>query len=184
MSNVEITASTQAILAEVKPAVKPRPVLVENNRSHAWITERVCGMIEGKTPLWWWISFAVACGVASCAVIGFSYLVSTGVGVWGHANPVNWAWDIINFVFWVGIAHAGTLISAILCLTRQNWRTSINRTAEAMTIFSVACAGLFPALHVGRVWLAVLPGYLFPVPNANGIWPNFRSARYFMYGTR
>ncbi|MFA6289464.1 MAG: NrfD/PsrC family molybdoenzyme membrane anchor subunit [Opitutaceae bacterium] len=175
-SHLEIPASTQAVLAEVNPASNPRPVLVLNDRSHAWITEKVCGVIEGKTPLWWWVCFAVSCGIASCSVIGFGYLVATGVGVWGHASPANWAWDIINFVFWVGIAHAGTLISAILCLTRQNWRTSINRTAEAMTIFSIACAGLFPALHVGRVWLAMLPGYLFPVPNANGIWPNFRSA--------
>jgi molybdopterin-containing oxidoreductase family membrane subunit len=88
---------------------------------------------------------------------------------------VNWAWDIVNFVFWIGIGHAGTLISAILCLLRQKWRTSINRAAEAMTIFAVVCAGIFPVFHVGRVWFAVWPGYLFPVPNANAIWPNFRS---------
>ena len=164
-----------AILAEVNPAPLPRAILVENNRSFNWVTEKICGIIEGPTPRWWWISFAVSCFVASFTVLGIVYLVSTGVGVWGHANPVNWAWDIVNFVFWIGIGHAGTLISAILCLLRQKWRTSINRAAEAMTIFAVVCAGIFPVFHVGRVWFAVWPGYLFPVPNANAIWPNFRS---------
>lgn len=164
-----------AILAEVNPTPLPRAILVENNRSFNWVTEKICGIIEGPTPRWWWISFAVSCFVASFTVLGIVYLVSTGVGVWGHANPVNWAWDIVNFVFWIGIGHAGTLISAILCLLRQKWRTSINRAAEAMTIFAVVCAGIFPVFHVGRVWFAVWPGYLFPVPNANAIWPNFRS---------
>ncbi|MEI8019320.1 MAG: NrfD/PsrC family molybdoenzyme membrane anchor subunit, partial [Schlesneria sp.] len=96
----------------------------------------------------------------------------TGVGVWGNNAPVFWAWDIVNFVFWVGIGHAGTLISAILFLFRQNWRTSINRFAEAMTIFAVVCAGLFPTVHVGRVWVIY---WLLPLPNQNAIWPNFRS---------
>ncbi len=164
-----------AILAEVNPTPLPRAILVENNRSFNWVTEKICGIIEGPTPRWWWISFAVSCFIASFTVFGIVYLVSTGVGVWGHANPVNWAWDIVNFVFWIGIGHAGTLISAILCLLRQKWRTSINRAAEAMTIFAVVCAGIFPVFHVGRVWFAVWPGYLFPVPNANAIWPNFRS---------
>jgi Ni/Fe-hydrogenase subunit HybB-like protein len=163
---------TPAILHEVKPASLPRAVLVENNRSFAWITEKVCSIIEGKTPTWWWVCFILACCVASFTVIGIVYLVSTGVGVWGHANPVNWAWDIVNFVFWIGIGHAGTLISAILCLLRQKWRTSINRAAEAMTIFAVVCAGIFPVFHVGRVWYAF---YLFPIPNSNVIWQNFRS---------
>jgi molybdopterin-containing oxidoreductase family membrane subunit len=101
-----------------------------------------------------------------------AYLISTGVGVWGNNHPVGWAWDITNFVFWIGIGHAGTLISAILFLTRQKWRTSINRAAEAMTLFAVVCAGIYPALHVGRVWMA---WFLAPVPNANAIWQNFRS---------
>ncbi len=99
-----------------------------------------------------------------------TYLVSTGVGVWGEQQPGEWGWDITNFVFWIGIGHAGTLISAILFLTRQKWRTSINRAAEAMTIFAVICAGIFPAFHVGRVWMA---WFLAPVPNANAIWQNF-----------
>ena len=170
--NHESSSSAPAILAEVNPAPLPRAVLVENNRSYSWITEKICGIIEGKTPTWWWVCFALACFVASFTVAGISYLVATGVGVWGHANPVNWAWDIVNFVFWIGIGHAGTLISAILCLLRQKWRTSINRAAEAMTIFAVVCAGIFPVFHVGRVWYAF---YLFPIPNSNAIWQNFRS---------
>ena len=101
------------------------------------------------------------------------YLVWDGVGVWGLNNPVGWGFAIVNFVFWVGIGHAGTLISAILFLFRQKWRTSINRFAEAMTIFAVICAGIFPGIHVGRVWVAY---YLFPIPNSMVMWPNFKSA--------
>jgi molybdopterin-containing oxidoreductase family membrane subunit len=165
-------ATAPAILKEVRPAELPRAILVENNRSFSWITEKICSIIEGKTPTWWWVCFILACFVASFTVAGITYLVATGVGVWGHANPVNWAWDIVNFVFWIGIGHAGTLISAILCLLRQKWRTSINRAAEAMTIFAVVCAAIFPVFHVGRVWNA---WYLFPIPNSNAIWQNFRS---------
>ena len=161
-----------AILAEVKPIPLPRAQLVLNNRDFSWITEKICGIVEGPTPTWWWWCFGIAILVASFTVAGITYLIGTGVGVWGHANPVNWAWDIVNFVFWIGIGHAGTLISAILCLLRQKWRTSINRAAEAMTIFAVVCAGIFPVFHVGRVWMA---WYLFPIPNSNYIWQNFRS---------
>lgn len=166
------SAAQPAILNEVNPAPFPRATLVENNRSLGWVTDKICGIIEGKTPLWWWVCFLLSCCVASFTVAGITYLVATGVGVWGHANPVNWAWDIVNFVFWIGIGHAGTLISAILCLLRQKWRTSINRAAEAMTIFAVVCAGIFPVFHVGRVWFA---WYLFPIPNSNDIWQNYRS---------
>lgn len=101
-----------------------------------------------------------------------TYLIGNGIGVWGLNNPVGWAFDITNFVFWVGIGHAGTLISAILFLFRQKWRTSINRSAGAMTIFAVACAGIFPLIHVGRPWLAY---WLFPYPNSMAMWPGFRS---------
>ena len=100
-------------------------------------------------------------------------LLLEGIGIWGNNVPVGWAFDIINFVWWIGIGHAGTLISAILLLFRQQWRTSINRFAEAMTLFAVACAAMFPLLHTGRPWLAVY--WLFPYPNTMGLWPQFRS---------
>ena len=101
------------------------------------------------------------------------WLLANGIGIWGNNQPVGWAFDIINFVWWIGIGHAGTLISAILLLLNQKWRTSINRFAEAMTLFAVACAAMFPLLHTGRPWLAAY--WLFPYPNTMGIWPNFRS---------
>ncbi len=163
------------ILKEIRPAHLPRRPIVENGRDFHWITEKICGIIEGKTPVWWWVALCVALMVASYTGIGLLYLVSTGTGVWGLKSPVFWGWAIVNFVFWIGIGHAGTLISAILCLLKQKWRTSINRPAEAMTVFAVACAVIFPVFHTGRVWFALLPGYLFPFPNANAIWPNFRS---------
>lgn len=166
------TTTKPPILSKVDPVHMPRPELVANGHNFHWITEKVCNIIEEPAPRWWWICFIVSASIAGFTFVGLSYLVSTGVGVWGLANPVNWGWAIVNFVFWIGIGHAGTLISAILCLLRQKWRTSINRTAEAMTIFAVMCAGLFPLFHVGRVWFA---WWLFPLPNANGIWPNFRS---------
>jgi len=157
----------------VKIPVLEREKLVLNKRSYHWITERVCGVIEGRQPGIWWALFIPTLLMAVIGVGGgLTYLVSTGVGVWGNSNRVPWGWAIVNFVFWIGIGHAGTLISAILYLTRQNWRTSINRAAEAMTIFAVICAGIFPAFHVGRVWMA---WYLAPIPNANAIWQNFKS---------
>lgn len=146
--------------------------LVLNNRSFHDVTEIVCGYTE-KAPGFWWIHVVgFAATVASITQIMILYLIITGVGVWGLNNQVDWAWDITNFVFWIGIGHAGTLISAILCLLKQQWRTAVNRAAEAMTIFAVICAGIFPGIHVGRVWFAWM---LFPVPNYNWIWPNFRS---------
>ncbi|MCC5806326.1 MAG: polysulfide reductase NrfD [Opitutales bacterium] len=150
----------------------PRRPIVENQRTFTWITQKVCGIVEGRAPLWWWVAFVISSMVASFTVMGLVYLTATGVGVWGLSHPVFWGWAIINFVFWIGIGHAGTLISAILCLLKQKWRTSINRAAEAMTIFAVMCAGIFPLFHVGRVWFA---WWLFPLPTSNAIWPNFRS---------
>ena len=154
------------------PVELERAPLVENNRSLGWISDTVANVIEQKTPLWWKVLFAVSSTTAILVPVGLIYLVTTGVGVWGLNNPVAWGWAIVNFVWWIGIGHAGTLISAILCLLRQKWRTSINRASEAMTIFAVMCAGIFPAVHVGRVWFA---WWLFPIPNANAIWPQFRS---------
>ncbi len=161
----------------VKIAPPPREIerepLVLNNRSLAWISDQIAGIIEGKTPRWWWVMMACSLPLMLMCFAMIGYLISTGVGVWGLNHPIAWGWAIVNFVFWIGIGHAGTLISAVLFLLRQKWRTSINRAAEAMTIFAVMCAGIFPGIHVGRIWFA---WWLFPLPNANGpIWPQFRS---------
>lgn len=137
-----------------------------------WISNYISSIVEARTPTWWFIAMGVTVPLMLMCFLMLAYLISTGVGVWGNNHPVGWAWDITNFVFWIGIGHAGTLISAILFLTRQKWRTSINRAAEAMTLFAVVCAGIYPALHVGRVWMV---WFLAPVPNSNAIWPNFRS---------
>ncbi len=150
-----------------------RQPLVLNQRSLGWISDRVASIVEGPTPKWWWPAFLISASLAGMMFAMIGYLVATGVGVWGLNQPAGWAWDITNFVFWIGIGHAGTLISAILFLLRQRWRTSINRAAEAMTLFAVACAGIFPLVHVGRIWLA--PIWLAPLPNSMGIWPQFRS---------
>jgi len=149
-----------------------RPPLVSNHRSLSWITDKISTICEGRTPIWWWISFLLMASLACAGLSCIAYQIMNGVGVWGENHPNGWAWDITNFVFWIGIGHAGTLISAILFLTRQKWRTSINRAAEAMTLFAVMCAAIFPGIHVGRVWMA---WFLAPVPNPYGIWPNFRS---------
>ncbi|QQL44639.1 NrfD/PsrC family molybdoenzyme membrane anchor subunit [Sulfuriroseicoccus oceanibius] len=169
------TAKSSATASAGQPQLEvlEREELILNNRSYAWITDRICGIVENRMPLLWWIIFIPSAIIALLGVGGgLTYLVSTGVGVWGNNNSLMWGWPIVNFVFWIGIGHAGTLISAILFLTRQNWRTSINRAAEAMTIFAVCCAGIFPAFHVGRVWMA---WFLAPIPNANAIWQNFKS---------
>jgi len=156
-----------------KLPVLKREKLILNGRSYHWITDRICGVIENRQPMMWWALF-IPCSLIALIGVGggLFHLVSTGVGVWGNNNRAMWGWPIVNFVFWIGIGHAGTLISAILFLTRQNWRTSINRAAEAMTIFAVMCAGIFPAFHVGRVWMA---WFLAPIPNSNAIWQNFKS---------
>lgn len=161
-----------ATTAPGTPRILEREPLVLNNRSYSWITNRICGIVENRQPKIWWMLFIPAVILTSIMVFCFAYLVSTGVGVWGQKQPVAWAWDITNFVFWIGIGHAGTLISAVLFLTRQKWRTAVNRASEAMTLFAVMCAGLFPAFHVGRVWMV---WFLAPVPNANAIWQNFKS---------
>ncbi|MCC6320008.1 MAG: polysulfide reductase NrfD [Phycisphaerales bacterium] len=149
-----------------------RAPLVLGDRSIGDVTRIICGYVEQKPGSWWLPAFGVVSHVAALAGIMILYLAITGVGVWGLNNQVDWAWDITNFVFWIGIGHAGTLISAILCLLKQKWRTSINRAAEAMTIFAVICAATYPGIHVGRMWMAWM---MFPIPNANAIWPNFRS---------
>ena len=154
------------------PKELEREPLVANKRSPGWISDQIAAVIEGKTPRWWWIAFVISFLTAGMCFSMIGYLIVTGVGVWGLNQPVMWGWAIVNFVWWIGIGHAGTLISAILFLLRQKWRTSINRAAEAMTIFAVMCAGIFPAIHVGRIWFVWYP---LPIPNANDIWPQFRS---------
>ena len=146
--------------------------LVQGGLSFAQVTETVASIAERPTTRRWLFAFLMAAATAGLVPASLAVLFWNGTGVWGLNNPQAWAWDIVNFVFWVGIAHAGTFISSILTLTRQPWRTSIGRFAEAMTVFSVACAGMFPACHVGRVWCA---HWLFPVPNQMGLWPNFHS---------
>ena len=168
-------AAPPKIVVADPPKGLEREPLVLNGRSLGWITDAIAGICEGQMPVWWWPAFIASAGLAGMMAALVAYLISTGVGVWGLNNPAFWAWDITNFVFWIGIGHAGTLISAVLFLLRQKWRTSINRAAEAMTLFAVACAGIFPVVHTGRVWFALMPGYLIPAPNANYIWPQFRS---------
>lgn len=146
---------------------------VLGNKSFKEVTEIISKPAETKAPKWWFIGLVGSMSLAALLFSLIGYLIWDGVGVWGLNNPVGWGFAIVNFVFWVGIGHAGTLISAILFLFRQKWRTSINRFAEAMTIFAVICAGIFPGIHVGRIWLAY---YLFPIPNSMAMWPNFKSA--------
>jgi Ni/Fe-hydrogenase subunit HybB-like protein len=149
-----------------------RPTLILGGHDFKSITDAVMAPMERKTPIGWWLCFLPSLALLGLLGIAVSWLFWEGIGIWGLNVPVGWAWDITNFVFWVGIGHAGTLISAILFLFRQKWRTSINRSAEAMTIFAVMCAMIFPGIHVGRVWVAY---FMFPIPNQMAMWPNFRS---------
>src|SRR5215210_8883785 len=124
-TSTTIIAGEPHEIAEVK-----RVPLVLNERKLNWITQKISSIVEERTPFWWWVSFAITAPIAVFGLFCIGYQISTGVGVWGENHPVGWAWDITNFVFWIGIGHAGTLISAILFLTRQKWRTSINRASE------------------------------------------------------
>ncbi|HXF64011.1 MAG TPA: NrfD/PsrC family molybdoenzyme membrane anchor subunit [Caldilineaceae bacterium] len=137
------------------------------------VTDKISAIVlTGRTPLWWFIGFAISFALFMLFLFAVTYLLAVGTGIWGINIPVAWGFAIINFVWWVGIGHAGTLISAVLLLLRQEWRTSINRFAEAMTLFAVACAGLFPLLHMGRPWLFY---WMLPYPNTMGLWPQWRS---------
>ena len=139
----------------------------------ASVTDKISSLVlKRKTPLWWFLGFGISFILVQVLLLTITHLLFTGIGIWGNNVPVGWAFDIINFVWWIGIGHAGTLISAILLLLRQKWRTSINRFAEAMTLFAVASAGLFPLLHAGRPWVLY---WMFPIPNTMGVWPQFRS---------
>jgi Ni/Fe-hydrogenase subunit HybB-like protein len=149
------------------------PSVVGKGLTFASVTDKISSIaLTRRTPIGWFIGAGISFTLTMVMLYTIGYLVVTGIGIWGNNIPVGWAFAIINFVWWIGIGHAGTLISAILFLLRQQWRTSINRFAEAMTLFAVACAGLFPLLHTGRPWLGY---WLFPYPNTMGVWPQFRS---------
>ena len=169
-------STNAALIAD--PAAEPdltvlaRPPQVLNNRGPLWVTDAVCAIVEGKTPLWWYAAITLSGTFAAIGGACILYMIVTGVGVWGSNSPCFWAWDITNFIFWVSMAHAGSMISALLFLTRQKWSISISRAAEAMTVFAIICAGVYPAIHIGRVWFV---WFLFPVPNSYGMWPNFSS---------
>lgn len=154
-----------------EPVDRRTPLVLGGAGFHE-ITEAICQPAEMPTPRLWWVLLFFSLSLLGVFGLSLAYLLWEGTGIWGLNNPVGWGWAIVNFVFWVGIGHAGTLISAILFLFRQKWRTSINRSAEAMTLFAVACALVFPGVHVGRIWVAY---YMFPVPNQMAMWPNFRS---------
>jgi molybdopterin-containing oxidoreductase family membrane subunit len=159
-------------LTTAPPLTAAEEPLITGNQTFHTVTEKISQLAERKAPRGWFLAFGAAFFFLLILIGSIGYLVWEGVGIWGLNSPVGWGWAIVNFVFWVGIGHAGTLISAILHLLRQKWRTSINRFAEAMTIFAVICALLFPGIHVGRIWLFY---FFFPVPNQMGMWPNFRS---------
>ncbi len=153
-------------------APPPRPVL-EPGHTFASVTDKISTVVlTRKTPRGWFVGFGISFALVLLLLYATVHLLTRGVGAWGLNIPVAWGFAIVNFVWWIGIGHAGTLISAILLLMRQQWRTSINRFAEAMTLFAVACAGIFPLLHLGRPWLFY---WLVPYPNTMGLWPQFRS---------
>jgi molybdopterin-containing oxidoreductase family membrane subunit len=150
-----------------------RPPLVEGDKNYHQVTEDICRPVEAKPSRSWWIGFLVSVAFLIFGIISVTMEVIYGTGQWNLNKTIGWGYDITNFVWWIGIGHAGTLISAILLLFRQGWRTGVNRAAEAMTIFAVICAGQFPIWHMGRVWMAF---FTLPYPNTRGpLWVNFNS---------
>ena len=163
----------QPVHAQSSAATLDHPV-IGAGQDYETITEAVAQIpLSKRTPFGWVVGFLIGLGLLSLLQLAIGWLLLKGVYIWGNNVPVGWAFDIINFVWWIGIGHAGTLISAILLLFKQQWRMSISRFAEAMTIFAVACAAIFPIFHTGRPWLAAY--WLFPYPNTMGLWPQFRS---------
>src|ERR1017187_891236 len=147
--------------------------VIEPGHTYASVTDKISSIVlSRKQPKGWYFGFAIAFALLMLLTYAITYLLVVGVGIWGINIPVGWGFAIVNFVWWIGIGHAGTLISAILLLLRQKWRTSINRFAEAMTLFAVACAGIFPLIHMGRPWLFY---WMMPYPNTMYLWPQFRS---------
>jgi Ni/Fe-hydrogenase subunit HybB-like protein len=148
--------------------------IIGPGHTFASVTDKIASLVlSKKTPLGWFVGFGISFALMNLFLVAVAYLLAKGVGIWGLNVPIAWGFAIINFVWWIGIGHAGTLISAILLLLRQQWRTSINRFAEAMTLFAVACAGVFPIIHMGRPWVGAY--WLLPYPNTMRLWPNFKS---------
>jgi Ni/Fe-hydrogenase subunit HybB-like protein len=165
-------ASTSTAVKSTSDPLEPVS-LIEGAQTDATLNDTLFGHVWAAPGKAWWTLFGIALAGLSLLVIGLSYTLYKGIGAWGNNIPVGWAFGIINFVWWIGIGHAGTLISAILLLLQQKWRTSINRFAEAMTLFAVICALIFPLIHTGRPWFAAY--WLFPYPSVQGIWPQFKS---------
>jgi len=169
------TIDTFALAPEMPRSARHKLIepLIAGDKSAADVTRDVCAPLERRATPLWWSAFLASSILLAIGVAAVSYEIATGIGTWGLNKTVGWAFDITNFVFWVGIGHAGTLISAVLFLFRQKWRTSVNRSAEAMTLFAVICAAIFPFIHMGRPWMAL---WVFPYPNTRGsLWVNFRS---------
>src|SRR3954447_5488697 len=160
---------------EVRPAdvgggVHVPPVIAAGH-TYASVTDHIADVVLKRPSGWmWWTAFVVTFGLVMVLNAAIFWLIVRGIGIWGVDIPVAWGFAIINFVWWIGIGHAGTFISAMLLLMRQDWRTSINRFAEAMTIFAVMCAGIFPLFHLGRVWVFY---WIMPYPNVMSLWPQF-----------
>jgi Ni/Fe-hydrogenase subunit HybB-like protein len=155
---------------DLQPPVSP---VIEPGHTYASVTDKISAIVLTRpTSLGWVAGFALSFTLVMVLTVSLAWLITKGVGVWGINIPIGWGFAIVNFVWWIGIGHAGTLISAILFLLNQQWRTSINRFAEAMTLFAVACAGIFPLIHTGRPWMAY---YMFPYPSTMYLWPQFRS---------
>jgi Ni/Fe-hydrogenase subunit HybB-like protein len=156
--------------AVISPIREP---LITGGKTYGQITEDLVSPTEKTPPLSWLIGFGLSSVIMTFGIFCILWAIWFGIGTWDLNRTIGWGWDITNFVWWIGIGHAGTLISAILLIFRQKWRTGVNRAAEAMTIFAVMCAGLFPLIHMGRIWLAV---FIFPYPNTRGpLWVNFNS---------
>jgi molybdopterin-containing oxidoreductase family membrane subunit len=163
----------EEIHEQVATQGEPQQAVIGPGHTYATVTDKIAAIVLGRGTAWgWYLGFGLAFLLLMLLLYTVGYLLLVGVGIWGINVPVGWGFDIVNFVWWIGIGHAGTLISAILLLLRQKWRMSINRFAEAMTLFAVACAGLFPLLHMGRPWFFY---WLMPYPNTMGLWPQFRS---------
>src|SRR5450759_5044256 len=166
-------ASPESPTGRPPSAALADPAVIAPGHTFATISDKISAIVLTRgTPLGWFVGFGIAFAFMMLFLMAVTWLLIKGVGIWGINVPVAWGFAIVNFVWWIGIGHAGTLISAILLLLHQRWRTSINRCAESMTLFAVACAGVFPVLHMGRPWLAY---WLFPYPNSMSIWPQFRS---------